>query len=184
MSYELQMQNLDFLENDLIAREAGATTFKEWWSLRQQRNQLKAERAIMREELGKSRMEKTKDSLGEDDITEARGLIAFYNKRRYTATVTIKALMRKFSLDKSAAARVYWTETKRDDTDAVIDLGKEIGFTKYKVILSPSACKICRKKTNDGARIFKASELNKSGEGHKPPFHPNCYCILVPHVDD
>lgn len=180
---ERELQDLDFLENDLIAREAGATTFKEWWDLRQRRNQLRAERALLREALGKARMEKKKDSLSDDDITEARGLIAFYNKRRYTATQTIRALMRKFNMDQPGAARVYWTETKRDDTNAVLDLGKEIGFETYKVILSPSACHICREKTRNGDKVFKASELNKSGYGHKPPFHPNCYCILVPHVE-
>lgn len=131
------------------------------------------------------RVEKSDDKMSESEISQARSLIALYNKRRKTATQTIKALRRKFSklADPSAAARVYWTETKRDDTDAVIDLGDEIGFDTYKVILSPSACKVCVKKTANGNKVFKASELQKSGHGHKPPFHPNCYCILVPHVE-
>jgi len=180
---ERELQDLDFIENDLIAREAGATTFKEWWELRQQRNQLKAERAILREAIGKARVEKTNDAIRDEDITDARSLIALYNKRHKTATQTIKALMRKFTLDQPAAARVFWTETKRDDTNAVLDIGKEIGFDTYKVILSPSACPVCVKKTDNGAKIFKAAELEKSGHGHKPPFHPNCYCVLVPWVD-
>lgn len=128
------------------------------------------------------RVEKA-DSLSEGELTEARGMIALYNKRRRTATQTIGALMRKFKIDQPGAARVYWTETKRADTDAILDIGKEIGFSKYKVVLSPSACPVCVRKTDDGKKIFKAAELNKSGHGHKPPFHPNCYCILIPHVD-
>lgn len=181
---ERAIQDLDFLENDLIAREAQASSFKEWWGLKQQRAQLVAERNLLREEIGKSRVEKAK-KLSEKELTDARGLIAYYNKRRYTATQTIKALQRKFGklADKPDAARVYWTETKRDDTNAVHELGKEIGFTKFKVILSPSACHVCRKKTQDGDKIFKSAELQKSGYGHAPPFHPNCFCILVPHAD-
>lgn len=175
---------MDFLENDLIAREAGATTFKEWWGLRQQRNQLKAERALLRESFGKDRMEKS-GKMSTEEITQARSLIALYNKQRKTATQTIKALMNKFGKlsDQSAAARVYWTETKRDDTRATRELGEELGFDTYKVVLSPSACQVCRKKTSNGNKIFKSSEISKSGYGHAPPFHPNCYCILVPHVD-
>lgn len=128
------------------------------------------------------RVEKS-DSLSDSELTEARGMIALYNKRRRTATQTINAIMRKFKIDQPGAARVYWTETKRDDTNAILDIGKEIGFTTFKVILSPSACAVCRRKTDGGTKVFKAAELNKSGHGHKPPFHPNCYCILVPHVD-
>lgn len=179
---ERALQDLDFLENDLIAREAQATTFKEWWALRQQRNMLNAERSLLRQEIGKGRMEKT-DKMSSEKISQARSLIALYNKKHKTASQTIKALMQKFGEDQSSAARVYWTETKRNDTKAVQEIGKEIGFDKFKVILSPSACAVCRKKTEDGDKVFKARELNKSGYGHAPPFHPNCYCILVPHVD-
>lgn len=125
------------------------------------------------------------DKLSEEEVTEARGLIAYYNKHRYTATQTIKALMRKFGklAVQHDAARVYWTETKKDDTNATLSLGKDIGFQTFKVILSPSACHICREKTANGDKVFKAAELEKSGYGHKPPFHPNCFCILVPHVE-
>ena len=130
------------------------------------------------------RMEKA-DKLSDEEVSQARGMIAYYNKHRYTATQTISALQKKFLklAYQPDAARVYWTETKKADTDATLDLGKDIGFKTFKVVLSPSACKICRKKTDDGARVFKAAELEKSGFGHKPPFHPNCYCILVPHVE-
>lgn len=130
------------------------------------------------------RLEKA-DKMSDEEVTEARGLIAYYNKHRYTATQTIKALQRKFPTLKYQpdAARVYWTETKRDDTKATLVLGKDIGFDKYKVILSPSACKVCKQKTDQGNKIFKASELEKSGHGHAPPFHPSCYCIVVPFVE-
>lgn len=181
MEPNLDIQNLDFIENDLISRMAEATSFREWWSLRQQRSQLIAERDLLR---NKSRVQKS-DNLSDKEITEARALIALYNKRHRTATQIIKALQRKFGklASKPDAARVFWTETKKADTDAVQSMATEYGFDKFKIILSPSACAVCRKKTDNGTKIFKNSELNKSGYGHKPPFHPNCYCILVPHAE-
>lgn len=182
-SAELDLQELDMLDNDLVGRMAGAKTFQEWWALREERSGLSIQRREIADVLGKSRFDKA-EKLSDSEISQARSLIALYNKRRKTATQIIKALARKFGkLSMPDAARVYWTETKRDDTNAVLDLGEQVGFTTFKVILSPSACTVCRKKTNDGTRIFKASELSKSGHGHKPPFHPNCYCILVPHVE-
>lgn len=181
MNPTLQLEQLDFMENDLISREATAGSFKEWWGLRQQRNELKAERSMLRDAIGKARVEKKKTN--EDDLTEARALIALYNKRHKTATQTIKAIADQLGKDEVDAARIYWTETKRADTKATRELGGDLGFTKYKVILSPSACKVCRKKTDEGQRVFKTSEIKKTGYGHAPPFHPNCYCILVPHVD-
>lgn len=80
------------------------------------------------------------------------------------------------------AERAYWTTVKQDDTQVVGEAGEDLGIDKYSVILSPHACKVCREKTQNGAKIFKSSDVQKSGFGHVPPFHPNCYCILVPKV--
>lgn len=181
MEPERAIQDLDFIENDLIARMAEARTFRDWWALRQQRSTLVAEREMLRT---KSRMEKAR-KMSESELTEARGMIALYNKRKKTAKQIIKALSKRFGklADEVDAARVYWTETKKADTEAVHEISSELGFTKYKVILSPSACEVCRKKTDGGRKVFKSSEITKSGYGHAPPFHPNCYCILVPHSD-
>ncbi len=181
MEPERDIQDLDFIENDLIARMAQAPNFREWWSLRQQRNQLIAERDMLRT---KSRVEKS-GSLTKKEIEEARALIALYNKKHKTATQIIQALQKRFGklAYKPDAARVFWTETKKADTEAVHELSKELGFDTFKVILSPSACPVCRKKTSDGNKVFKSTEISKSGYGHAPPFHPNCYCILVPHVE-
>ena len=130
------------------------------------------------------RIEKS-GKLSSDEITEARSLIALYNKQQKTATQTIGALQNKFHklADQRDAARVYWTESKRMDTQATTSLSADLGFDTFKVILSPNACTVCRKKTQNGGKIFKTSELQKAGYGHAPPFHPNCYCIVVPHVD-
>lgn len=182
MAYERDIQDLDFAENDLIARMAQAPNFKEWWSLNQERKILMAERNEM---MSKSRLEKKGDKpLSDEELGQARGLIALYNKQHKTATQTILALKQKFGklAYGSDAARVYWTETKRDDTKATFKLGSEIGFTEYKVVLSPSACPLCVKKTNNGNRIFTTADFEKKEYGHVPPFHPYCYCIVIPFV--
>lgn len=78
------------------------------------------------------------------------------------------------------AERAYWTAVKYEDTQKVGEAGWELDFDKYRVILSPNACSTCIKKTDDGKKLFKNSDIAKSGFGHVPPFHPNCYCIMIP----
>lgn len=127
------------------------------------------------------RLEKKASDFSNEELTEARGLIALYNKKGKIASKAIKALMEKFGKDEAAAARVYWTETKRADVKATSELGDELGITKYKVILSPNACKVCRKKTENGNKVFDKKQVEKAGVGKFVPFHPNCYCIMVPY---
>ncbi len=66
----------------------------------------------------------------------------------------------------------------------MVDLAGDLGFKNYKVVLSPSACAVCRRKTNNGAKVFGEAEvMQKAGEyGKFVPFHPNCYCVAVPFV--
>ena len=127
------------------------------------------------------RLEK-EEAMSDNELTEARALIALYNKKRKPAFLTIKALRRKFGklATQSDAARVYWTETKKADVQATHELGKEIGFTKYRTILSPNACPLCRRKSENGTKIFSNADLAKSGYGEFVPWHPQCYCIVVP----
>lgn len=127
------------------------------------------------------RLEK-EEKMSDEELTEARALIALYNKKHKTATQTIKALSNKFRklASEPDAARVYWTETKKADVKATHELGKEIGFTKYRTILSPNACALCRRKSNNGTKVFSNADLAKSGYGEFVPWHPNCYCITVP----
>lgn len=127
------------------------------------------------------RLEKD-DAMSDNELVEARALISLYNKKRKPAFMTIKALRRKFRklATQGDAARVYWTETKKADVNATLELGKEIGFTKYRTILSPNACNLCRRKSENGTKIFSSADLAKSGHGEFVPWHPNCYCITVP----
>ena len=66
------------------------------------------------------------------------------------------------------------------DTKVVAEAAEELGVTKYRVVLSPSACPECEKKTAGGSKKFSNDDMKKSGYGHVPPFHPNCYCVLLP----
>lgn len=123
-----------------------------------------------------------KASLTKVEIIEIQNKISELQGKGYTSEKIISALQ-KFNgkvAERWKAERVYWTEVKVDDTDTVTDAGEDLGISKYKVILSPNACPTCIQKTTAGSKVFKSSDLEKSGYGHVPPFHPNCYCILVP----
>lgn len=123
-----------------------------------------------------------KARLTKSELVEVQNTIARLQKKGLPASKIIDALQKKNSKlsERWKAERAFWTETKRDDTGVVSDIGEEVGFSEYKVILSPNACKTCREKTSGGRKIFKTADLHKSGYGHVPPFHPNCYCILIP----
>ncbi len=123
-----------------------------------------------------------KSSLTKAEIVEIQNKIAIMQKKGFPSSKIIIALQ-KFNSKLSErwkAERAYWTEVKVDDTELVGEMGDELGISKYKVILSPNPCRTCIAKTRDGSRIFKNSDIEKSGYGHVPPFHPNCYCILIP----
>lgn len=123
-----------------------------------------------------------KARLTKAELVEVQRTIARLQKKGLPSSKIITALQKKNAKlsERWKAERAFWTETKRDDTEVVADLGEEVGFSDYKVILSPNACKTCREKTDGGRKIFKTADLHKSGYGHVPPFHPNCYCILIP----
>jgi hypothetical protein len=123
-----------------------------------------------------------KASLTKSEIIEIQDKISQLQKKGYPSSKIITALQKFNSklVDRWKAERAYWTEVKSIDSQIVGDAGDDLGISKYKVILSPNACEICRNKSEDGRKIFKSTDIEKSGYGHVPPFHPNCYCILIP----
>lgn len=140
--------------------------FKEMWAIQYG----------SREEFSKSQ------ALTKHELMEVQRTIASMQKRSLPAEKIIAALQKEQNKlrEKWKAERAYYTEVKRQDTNKVGEAGEELDFDKYRVILSPHACKTCREKTENGRKMFKSSDLEKSGYGHIPPFHPNCYCILLP----
>ena len=121
-------------------------------------------------------------SLTEKEITDIRRYIKALRDKGATSKVAISHLQ-KFNPKLSElwkAERVYYTEIKREDTKLVGEAGEDLEIKSYRVILSPNACSICHTKTSNGSKLFKSSDISKSGYGHVPPFHPNCYCVLLP----
>ncbi len=123
-----------------------------------------------------------KAKLTKAELVVIQNTIKTMQDRGYTSSKIIDALQKKNAKlsERWKAERVFYTESKRDDTQIVGEMGDEVGFTEYKVILSPNACKTCIAKSDNGRKIFKNSDIAKAGYGHVPPFHPSCYCILIP----
>lgn len=122
------------------------------------------------------------EKLTKAELLAIQNLIAKMQSRGVMSSRIITALQksnRKLA-ERWKAERAYWTEVKRSDTSLVGDAGDHLDIDKYRVILSPHACEVCRGKTRNGSRVFKSTDLEKAGYGHVPPFHPNCYCILIP----
>jgi hypothetical protein len=125
-----------------------------------------------------TRVEKAK--LSRDELTKAREIIRAGNSRSVPAYETIGKVGRELNINQYRAQRVYVTESKRNDVVATRQLGKGIGFSKYSVILSPNACHKCQQMTENGRKIFTQKDITKGGYGWFVPFHPHCYCIVVP----
>jgi hypothetical protein len=80
--------------------------------------------------------------------------------------------------EKYRAERVFWTEVKRRESAQVAEAGDNLELEKYRVILSPHACDKCRAISKNGTRIWDSNEIADAKD--IPPFHPNCYCALIP----
>lgn len=174
------MQSLDMLDDDLLARMGHATSFAEWWDLHERRESLRVERDMLAQKTIEY-FTKAK-RLNQQEIRAVNETIVRMQKRNVPSSQIITALQKqqpKLS-ERYKAERAYWTAVKTDDTQKVALAAEELDFDKYRVILSPNACHECIHKTNDGRKIFKNTDIAKSGYGHVPPFHPNCYCIMIP----
>ncbi|MGH7239179.1 MAG: hypothetical protein ACREHG_03825 [Candidatus Saccharimonadales bacterium] len=122
------------------------------------------------------------ERLTEKELRQIQETISTMQNKGIASEKIIAALQKAMPKlrEKWRAERAFWTESKRSDTQKVGMAAEELDMNKYRVILSPNACHICREKTRNGARVFKSTDLQKTGYGHVPPFHPNCYCILIP----
>jgi SPP1 gp7 family putative phage head morphogenesis protein len=125
-----------------------------------------------------------KSSLTKSELRQVQDTIAQLQKKGLPSSEIITALQKqsKNLRMRWKAERVYWTEVKSFDTKKIGEAGEELDIVNYKVILSPHACKTCRMKSEGGRKIFKSTDIEKAGYGHVPPFHPNCYCLLIPTI--
>ncbi len=123
------------------------------------------------------------EALTKSELSEIQEYIKNLQKTNLPSSKIIAALQKfngKLS-ERYKAERIYWTEVKAQDTKVVAQAGEDIGISKYKIILSPNACKGCREKSDNGRRIFTQKEIEKSGYGSFVPWHPNCFCIVIPY---
>lgn len=127
-------------------------------------------------------IESSNEKLSIEELKSIRKFIIELEGKGLNSSNIIKHLQtyNKKLIELWKAQQVYWTETKAMDTKIVHEASKELEVKSYRVVLSPSACPICREKTSNGSKIFKNSDFTKSEYGHVPPFHPNCYCIVLP----
>ncbi len=124
---------------------------------------------------------KSSDKLTKRELMDMQNLISEMRKKGKNANAIIKYLQNHNSKlsERYKAERAFFTEVKRNDTKEVYLASEYLDIDEFRVLLSPNACEHCRKKTENGRKTFKSSEVKK-GEGHVPPFHPNCYCVLIP----
>lgn len=120
------------------------------------------------------------EKLSRDELVKVRELISTYQARNWRSSQIIEKIQGVLQIDQYRAQRVYDTEVKRRDVVATRELGKQVGFTKYGVVISPNACALCRRKTDNGAKIFSDADIHKTGYGQFVPWHPNCFCIAIP----
>lgn len=116
------------------------------------------------------------------ELMKVRDVITTMQKRNLPSGKIIEALQRINGklIEKWKAERAYYTEVKRMDTGDVAEAGENLDVKKYRVVLSPNACDVCRKKSDNGRKTFSDSDVQKSGYGEFIPWHPNCYCVVLP----
>ncbi len=84
------------------------------------------------------------DALTKAEVIAVQKKIEELQARGLPSSKIISALQKfngKLS-QKWRAERAYWTGVKKEDTKLVGEAGDDLGISKYKVILSPNACRI------------------------------------------
>ncbi len=115
------------------------------------------------------------------EIRNIRKLLEELRQKGYTFGQIVDFLRRtrKRLSEKWKAERVVATEEKRSESLSILDSSRALGAKKYRIVINPDACELCRSLTEEGTRIFEEDELYY--KGHRiPPFHPFCYCLLNP----
>lgn len=125
---------------------------------------------------------KSSDKLTVKEIKELQGIIDEMQAKGKASSQIISYIQKwnEKLADRYKAVRAFETEAKRLDTNNTINAAVSQDTDTFKVMLSPNACPVCREKTQEGNKVFTVKDLQKAGFGHKPPFHPHCYCLLLP----
>ncbi len=119
----------------------------------------------------------TNAPLSETEIDELGNKIEQFEDKRVPSSKIISWLQNAKPSklgEKWKAERVWRTESKKIESEAIVDDADELGYTKFRISLAPDACELCRKLAGNGEKIFDSSELTKDGTPIIP-HHPNCF---------
>lgn len=125
---------------------------------------------------------KTDDKLSRDQLYRVRRKLSKLDGQKKTYSQKVDTLARTVPKlrEEWKAERVVRTEDKRSESLEVKNDANELGFTRFKILVSNRACKTCMNFTNNGTKIFETKDLKKGGRS-VPSIHPNCNCILIPY---
>ena len=132
-----------------------------------------------------------KSSLTKSELRQVQDTIAQLQKKGLPSSEIITALQKqsKNLRMRWKAERVYWTEVKSFDTKKIGEAGEELGGQVAAADVgqlvddeSERARVAVLGGRESGRKIFKSTDIEKAGYGHVPPFHPNCYCLLIPTI--
>jgi hypothetical protein len=157
--------------------------FRERLQAEEKASALNGEDITYDNELPTEKFMKTDDKLSQEEIREVQKYIEKLQSQGQKATDIIKKLQNyndKLS-EYYKAKRAFETENKNAQSKEIINSASNLDINKFKVMLNPNACKTCRQKTENGRKIFTEKEITKSGFGMRPPFHPNCTCLILPY---
>lgn len=122
-----------------------------------------------------------KAALTASELKSVQKTIAELQAKRLPSSKIIAHLqtINKKLAEQWKAERAYWTEVKRSESDSIKSAGDDLDVEKYRIILSPNPCPICKAFADGGRRRFTMRQLVYKGR-EAPPVHPNCFCILLP----
>jgi SPP1 gp7 family putative phage head morphogenesis protein len=72
--------------------------------------------------------------------------------------------------EKWKAERVYRTETKKIETEKILEASDKFKIKHFRVFVDKNACDNCKKLAG---KVFTAKDIEKAGT---VPHHPNCRC--------
>jgi SPP1 gp7 family putative phage head morphogenesis protein len=75
--------------------------------------------------------------------------------------------------EKWKAERVYRTETKKLETEKVLEASNKFKIKHFKIFAEKGACESCRKLEG---RVYSQKDIEKVGT---VPHHPQCRCSVV-----
>jgi arsenate reductase-like glutaredoxin family protein len=125
---------------------------------------------------------KSEDKLSRDQLYRVRRKLSKLDGQKKTYSQKVDTLARTVPKlkEKWRSERVVRSEDKRSESLEVKNDAQELGFSRFKIMVSNRACKTCMSFTSNGSKIFDTKGLKKGGRD-VPPIHSNCNCILIPY---